>query len=82
MRKRGTLTGLGLTPKSQLEGQKPLVAVCVARRDAMDKVLVLLIDNLDTVGVYEKDHGKGTHIPHAWSGRLIGWRKEWQSAQR
>ena len=48
----------------------------------MDKVLVLLIDNLDTVGVYEKDHGKGTHIPHAWSGRLIGWRKEWQSAQR
>ena len=44
------------------------MAACVAGSEAIGKVLVLLIDNQGTVGVYEKDHGKGTHIPHAWSG--------------
>ena len=42
-----------------LEGLGPLVAVCVAGRDAMGKVLVALVDNQGTVGVYRKGHGKG-----------------------
>ena len=42
-----------------LEGLGPLVAVCVAGRDAMGKVLVVLVDNQGTVGVYRKGHGKG-----------------------
>ena len=52
------------------------MAACVAESEAMGKVLVLLIDDQGTVGGYEKNHGKGTNIPHAWSGRLIDGRRK------
>ena len=41
-----------------LEGLGPLAAVCVAGEDAMDKVLVVEVDNQGTVGVYMKGHGR------------------------